>query len=304
MKALFSSLFLVVTFSFVAQDKVVTLYLQKVPNSKTAVDYKETAETAEDKSVRIKKVSNPELLVFCPKKVTPNGVAVLICPGGGYRLLSMTNEGYTVAEKLNEKGITAFVLKYRLPDDEIMIDKKIGPLQDAQQAMKWIRENATKYHLDENKVGIMGFSAGGHLASTVGTHLDQIEIENATKTNLRPDFMVLVYPVISFGKYQHKGSKQNLLGEKPSEAVVAQYSNELQITKETPITFLVHAADDKAVPFQNSVDFYMKLHQEGIRSEMHLYQAGGHGFGLNNKTIKDSWFDSMLHWLETNQLLK
>ncbi|MGA9639247.1 alpha/beta hydrolase [Flavobacterium sp.] len=285
-----------------AQDKVIKLYEGEVPNSKFAADYKEQSDTAKDNNLRISKITDPEILVFYPKKGKSNGVAVLICPGGGYGIVSMTNEGYSVAKKLNEKGITAFVLKYRLPSDEIMVDKTIGPLQDAQQAIKIIRENTAIHDIDPTKLGIMGFSAGGHLASTAGTHFNQVVIENLNKTNLRPDFMVLVYPVISFGEFQHKGTRMHLIGDKPSDAMIQLYSNELQVTKETPMTFLVHAADDKAVPFQNSINFFLKLKEQGIKSEMHIYQEGGHGFGLNNKTTKESWFDAMMNWLTSNKM--
>jgi acetyl esterase/lipase len=286
-----------------AQNKVIKLYPDGIPNSKVAADYKEITEAVPGGGSRIKNVSNPEMLVFYPKKKKSNGAAVIICPGGGYKYLSMTNEGYSIAEKLNKEGITAFILKYRLPDDEIMVDKTIGPLQDAQQAIKLIRENASSHHIDANKVGIMGFSAGGHFASTAGTHFNQVVIENPNNTNLRPDFMVLVYPVISFGEFQNKGTRVNLIGKNPTDELVKSFSNELQITKDTPITFLVHAADDKVVPYQNSMLFYSKLIQEGVKGEMHIYPAGGHGFGLNNKTTKASWFDSMITWLESNKII-
>ncbi|AWG23277.1 alpha/beta hydrolase [Flavobacterium faecale] len=293
---------LLVWCSTMAQDKVVKLYDQ-VPNSKQTSGYVESADTAADGNIRIKNITNPEMLVFYPKKGKSNGTAVVICPGGGYGIVSMTNEGYSIANKLNENGITAFILKYRLPSDEIMVDKTIGPLQDAQQALKLVRENATEYHIDANKVGIMGFSAGGHLASTAGTHFNQVVIDNPKNTNLRPDFMVLVYPVISFGEFQHKGTRVHLIGNNPSEEEIKLYSNELHVTKESPMTFLVHAADDKAVPYQNSMLFYSKLIQEGVKGELHVYQAGGHGFGLNNRTTKASWFDSMLSWLEANKMI-
>ena len=286
-----------------AQDKVVKLYDGEIPNSKQAVDYKEIIDVSKDKSIRIKKIVDPELLVYYPKKSKANGAAVLICPGGGYGLVSMTNEGYEIAQKLIENGITAFILKYRLPSDQIMVDKTIGPLQDAQQAIKLIREGAAIHHIDASKLGIMGFSAGGHLASTTGTHYNQVVIDNPNKTNLRPDFMVLVYPVISFGAFQHKGTRTNLIGENPSEEMTHLYSNEFQVNKETPITFLAHAIDDKAVSFQNSVIFLEELNKNGVKSEMHLYQEGGHGFGLKNKTTKESWFDSMLNWLSSNKLI-
>lgn len=298
----FTSLFLITVLSSSAQDKVIKLYQGTIPNSRVSPNYVEETNTSDDGNIRIKKISSPELLVYYPKKKS-NGIAVLICPGGGYGLVSMKNEGYSIAEELNKKGITAFILKYRLPSDEIMVDKTIGPLQDAQQAIKLIRENATTHHITADRLGIMGFSAGGHLASTVGTHFDKAVIDNPNNTNLRPDFMVLLYPVISFGEFTHKGSKRNLIGENPTEEIVKLYSNELQITSETPITFLVHAADDKAVPYQNSVLLYTKLIAAGVGGEMHIYQGGGHGFGLINKTTKASWFDVMITWLESNKIM-
>ncbi|WP_366184027.1 alpha/beta hydrolase [Flavobacterium ovatum] len=304
MKKTYCTLSLIFSFfCMMGQNKIIKLYKDVVPNSKVATDYKESAETGTDGNIRIKNITDPEMLVFYPKKNKANGTAVLICPGGGYGIVSMTNEGYSIAEKLNENGITAFILKYRLPSDQIMIDKTIGPLQDAQQALKMIRENASEHHVDGTKVGIMGFSAGGHLASTAGTHFNQVVIDNPKNTSLRPDFMVLVYPVISFGEFQHKGTRTHLIGNSPSDDLVKLYSNELQVTNETPITFLAHAADDKAVPYQNSMLFYSKLIQEGVKGELHIYQAGGHGFGLNNKTTKASWFDSMITWLEGNKMI-
>ena len=286
-----------------AQDKVIKLYEGVIPNSKQAVDYNEIIDVSKDKSIRIKKIIDPELLVYYPRKEKANGTAVLICPGGGYGYVSMTNEGYEIAQKLIDNGFTAFILKYRLPSDEIMDDKTIGPLQDTQQAIKIIREEAAVHHIDTSKLGIMGFSAGGHLASTTGTHFNQVVIDNPNKTNLRPDFMVLVYPVISFGKFQHKGTRTHLIGGNPTEEMTRLYSNEFQVNEETPMTFLVHALDDKVVPFQNSVAFLEALNINGVKSEMHLYQEGGHGFGLNIRSTKESWFDSMLNWLSSNKLI-
>lgn len=303
MKKTIYSFLLLTALSINAQDKIIKLYSGAVPNSKTAADYSENSEKAKDGSIRIKKITEPEMLVFYPKKKKDKGIGVVICPGGGYGLVSMTNEGYSVAKKLNEKGITAFILKYRLPSDQIMVDKTIGPLQDAQQAFKIIRENASEHAIDPAKLGIMGFSAGGHLASTAGTHFNQVVIDNPNKTNLRPDFMVLVYPVISFGEFQHKGSRINLIGDKPTPEMITLYSNELQVTPETPITFLAHAADDKAVPFQNSLNFYLSLNKNQVKSELHLYQEGGHGFGLNNKTTQETWFNSLINWFTANKIM-
>ena len=184
-----------------------------------------------------------------------------------------------------------------------MEDKSIGPLQDAQQVVKMLREKAVDFKINPSKIGIMGFSAGGHLASTLGTHFTDSVIENKNNTSLRPDFMVLIYPVISFGEFAHKGSKNNLIGLNPIDEQVKLYSNELHVSAETPPTFLVHANDDKSVPSENSLDFAKKLKQAGVKCELHLYPAGGHGFGLDNKTTKDQWMDRLKNWMEASSLL-
>jgi acetyl esterase/lipase len=184
-----------------------------------------------------------------------------------------------------------------------MSDKTIGPLQDAQQAIKIVRENAEKWHINPNLIGIMGFSAGGHLASTLETHFQKAVIDNPKQTSLRPDFAILGYPVVTMDSLTHKGSKNNLLGVNPSDELVKLYSNELQVTPETPPTFIVHAIDDKTVPVENSINLILALKKAGVKSELHLYQAGGHGFGLNNKTTTDKWFDRMINWLKANQFV-
>ncbi len=295
------SLLLFLFVVMVNAQEVMDLYPSKIPNSKLNNAYIEQSVTGADGMLRISNVSVPQLIAFIPEK--PNGTSVVICPGGGYKILAIKHEGYQIAEEFKKRGITAFILKYRLPSDEIMIDKTIGPLQDAQQAIKLVRENAKKWSLDTTKIGIMGFSAGGHLASTLGTHFSNAVIENKNNTNLRPDFMVLMYPVVSFGEFAHKGSKNNLIGLNPTEEQVKLYSNELQISADTPPTFLVHANDDKTVPSENSIDFARRLKQAGVKSELHLYSAGGHGFGLNNKTTKDQWIERLKNWMEASSLL-
>lgn len=280
-----------------AQNKEVVNIFKEVPNQIKSATYVEelTPQYAS-------KVTLPQLFVFQPAEGKANGTAVIICPGGGYGRLAIYKEGYKVAEKFAALGITAFVLKYRLPSDAIMKDKSIGPLQDAQQAIKWVRENAAKYAVNTNKIGIMGFSAGGHLASTASTHFSRVVIDNKEATSVRPDFSILIYPVITFGEFTHPGSKNNLVGQAASEEQVKLYSNELQVTAETPITFLVHANDDKAVPAENSLDYVKALKKFNIKNELHLYQSGGHGFGLENKTSKDDWFKSLINWMSINQL--
>jgi acetyl esterase/lipase len=246
----------------------------------------------------------PTITPYFPATGTANGTAVVICPGGGYSGLSMENEGSSIAQAFNKIGVTAFVLTYRLPSDDIMVDKTIGPLQDAQRAIQMIRQNAANFNINPNKVGIIGFSAGGHLASTAITHFDKAVIENSANINLRPDFGILLYPVITFGQQAHVGSRENLIGKNPSQELIDLYSNEKQVTANTPPTFLVHAEDDNVVPVQNSLMFYEALLQNKVKAEMHIFQAGGHGFGLNNWTTKDKWFDRLTNWMDENGWLK
>jgi acetyl esterase/lipase len=301
MKTLLAIFIVIFTFSKSEAQQIMNLYPNNVPNSKVNVNYLERSDTSKtDGKIRISKVTKPQLIAFYPEKDKTNGTSVIICPGGGYAILAIEHEGYTIAKEFNKYGVTAFVLKYRLPSDQIMVDKTIGPLQDAQQAIKMVRENASKWNLDTAKIGIMGFSAGGHLASTLGTHFQKSYIDNVNNTSLRPDFMVLGYPVITTGKYASKGSMLNLLGKTPSEEQLNYFSNELQVNKDSPPTFIFQANDDKAVPSENSLDLTKALKQAGVKTELHLYQAGGHGFGLNNSTTKESWFLTMINWMKEN----
>jgi acetyl esterase/lipase len=291
-----STLVIIAVSSLHAQDvSHIALYIV-VPNSKPApVGYTENPE--KDK---VTMVTEPTISPFFPEKGKANGSAVLICPGGAYRFLALEHEGYDIAKKFNEIGITAFVLKYRLPSDKIMVDKSIGPLQDAQRGIQIIRQRAKEWGINPEKVGIAGFSAGGHLASTAGTHYDKQVIANEKAVNLRPDFMILLYPVITFGEKTHLGSRNNLLGKDTTEAMLNLYSNEKQVTANTPPTFIVQTENDKTVPVQNSLLFYEALLKFGVKAEMHLYQAGGHGFGLNNNSTPDYWFDRCKSWLKVN----
>lgn len=278
----------------------IPLYPRGIPNSRTApADYREDTD-----STRAIRVTSPTLTPFFPPKDKANGVAVIICPGGGYGSVVIGREGYRIARRFNEAGITAFVLKYRLPDSRIMPDKSKGPLQDAQRAMQLVREHAAEWGLQPDKTGIIGFSAGGHLASTVGTHFARPVIDNPRHANLRPDFMMLIYPVITFGEYAHAGSRKALVGPDADSALINLYSNEKQVTAATPPTFIVHAEDDKVVPVQNSLLFYNALVNAGVKAEMHVYQNGGHGFDLHNKTTKDDWFGRCLHWMQANGWIK
>ncbi|RYF21135.1 MAG: alpha/beta hydrolase [Flavobacteriales bacterium] len=283
-------------------QQVIPLYSGTVPGSKKApADFKETTITGNDGVTRVSRVFEPTLTVYTPEK--PNGTAVIICPGGGYSILAIKKEGFDVAKKFAEAGVTAFVLKYRLPNDTVMVDKSLAPLQDALQAMYLVRKNASVWGVNINKVGIMGFSAGGHLASTLSVHYNDMKIENRESISLRPDFSVLIYPVISFGTITHAGSVSKLLGNQPTPAQKSYFSNQNYVNAQTPPTFLVHANNDLTVPVRNSLLYNEKLASAQVPAEMHIYQAGGHGFGLNNKTSKEDWFQSLKNWMIQNSWL-
>ncbi|HEY0245970.1 MAG TPA: alpha/beta hydrolase [Mucilaginibacter sp.] len=288
-------------FTFAQNNQPIPLYPDGVPNSKPApAAYAEKPDPARASMLIL--VTNPTITPFFPDKDKANGAAVIICPGGGYRALAITSEGFDVAKEFNKIGVAAFVLKYRLPSDDIMQDKTIGPLQDAQTAIAMVRSHAAEWGINPNKVGIMGFSAGGHLASTAGTHFDKVAIANKG-TSVRPDFMVLMYPVISFGEQAHKGSRDNLIGKTPTAQQVDLYSNEKQVTANTPPTFIVQAEDDTTVPIQNSLLFYDALVKAKVKAELHVFQAGGHGFGLNNPKSPEHWFEWCSNWMTLNGLL-
>lgn len=289
-------------------QREIPLYNSTIPNSRPAPDREKADSSGNVKRpgyYMLSLVSHPTLTLFLPPGDKANGSAIVICPGGGYSHLAMAHEGMEVARRLNEMGIAAFVLKYRLPSDETMIDKEIGPLQDAQRAIQLVRQHAADWGVDPKRVGIMGFSAGGHLASTAGTHFTRSLIENKEGISLRPDWMILGYPVISFSdSIGHRGSRDNLLGKHPAPAKILEYSNELQVTPNTPPTFLVHAGDDKTVPVANSLRFYEALVHSGVPSEMHVYPHGGHGFGLHNPTTRDEWMDRLTNWMDANGWLR
>ncbi|WP_461450886.1 alpha/beta hydrolase [Mucilaginibacter sp.] len=296
MKKLLFALMLFSTPLF-AQQNPIALYPDGVPNSKPApADYVEKWGN----DAFLFNVTKPTIMPYFADKSIANGTAVIICPGGGYAGLSMDNEGSSIAKAFNKIGVTAFVLTYRLPSDSIMIDKTIGPLQDAQRAIQIVRQQANEWGIDPNKVGIIGFSAGGHLASTAITHFDKVVIANKNNTSLRPDFGILIYPVISMGPKTHTGSKENLIGKHAPQELMDLYSNEKQVTANTPPTFLVAAEDDQVVPVENTLMFYHALLDNKVKAEMHVYQAGGHGFGLHNKTTKDLWFDRLTEWMDEN----
>ena len=241
----------------------------------------------------------PQLTVFKPKKNLAKGTAVIVCSGGGYGGRANRVEGIPACTKLMEAGITAFLLDYRIPKAEKMERKEIVPLTDAQRAILYVRENARTYKIDPFRLGIMGFSAGGHLVSTVGTHFTRSELDNPKGISLRPDFMILVYPVISFAdSLTHKGSRMNLIGPDMTDEKIEKYSNERQVSEATPPAYITSGMDDKVVDVKNSLYFAAALRQKGVPAELFLYEKGAHGYGVNNKNAKLQWIDDCIQWIK------
>jgi len=290
---------IIMTFSLKAQNFVLPLWENEIPNAQKTNEEEISVETD---IVRISKVQNPTIEVYLPSKKTATGQAVVICPGGGYAILAYDWEGSDVARWLNSKGIAGIVLKYRLPNSKSNVVSHKSPLMDAQKAMRLVRYNAEKWNINKEEVGVMGFSAGGHLASTLGTHFDEKLNESKDLVNFisaRPDFMVLMYPVITMKEpYVHKGSRNNLLGPEPSNELINHFSNEMQVKQNTPPTFIVHSGDDKGVPIENSLMFYKALREKDIPAEMHFFPSGGHGYSMaqKNESLR-SWPDLLNVWL-------
>lgn len=282
-----------------AQNKIIPLWEHDPPN------YQETGEvTIWDTSdiVRVRLVQKPDIAIFLPSKKNATGEAVVICPGGGYQILAYDWEGSDIARWLNSRGIAAFVLKYRLPGSSSNIVPHKSPLMDAQRAMRIVRTHAAAWNIDPGKIGIMGFSAGGHLASTLSTHFDDgdpASDDPVEKVSCRPDFSVLVYPVISFTEsFTHKGSRTALLGEDPDQELVDYFSNELQVTGHTPPAILIHSDDDQGVPVENSIAYYKALRAHKITSELHVYPYGGHGYSLAiGQGHLSTWPDRVVEWI-------
>lgn len=273
---------------------------KKIPNY---IDAPDEESSAIDGVLRISKVSIPGYAFFSAGN-DDTKPCVIICPGGGYRILASEHEGTDVAKYFNSIGIHALVLKYRIPSDDHQPDKKIAPLQDAQRAVQLVREHAKDWKVDPDKVGIMGFSAGGHLASSLAVHYDDIKIKENNKISVRPDFQILGYPVISFSKFSHVGSRKNLLGKDSTESMMNYFSNEMHVNSNTPIAFLVHAKDDKVVPIENSFIYVDALKSNGVEAELFVYETGGHGFGMINKTSSESWINAMKSWLQKNKIIQ
>jgi acetyl esterase/lipase len=287
-----------------AQNEVIPLWSKTIPGEINSNDYQEKKIYKENKLQSVSMVKTPTLSVYLPHKVDVNGTAVVIFPGGGYSHLAMEKEGEKVANWLNSFGITAFVLKYRLPNDQIMKDKSLGPLQDAQESIRLIRRNLQKWKLDSKKIGLIGFSAGGHLAASLSTHYKEKIYFVSDTISARPDFTLLIYPVISMeNEITHKGSLNNLLGSSPSIALIETFSNELNVNSETPKTFLVHATDDTIVPVENSIKYYLALKKYKVPAELHLYEKGGHGFGLGRNETSLFWTTACQNWMKSNNYI-
>lgn len=284
-----------------SQPAILKLWPDGIPGSIKNDAYSEKETLTNGTPSRYEKVTDPTLTIFLPPAEKATGTAVLICPGGGYGVLAFDHEGYQIARWLNENGIAGIILKYRLPSDLIMKDKRIGPLQDAQEAMRIVRRHASGWKVNPGKVGVIGFSAGGHLASTLSTHYSE-KVYDSDTTSSRPDFSLLIYPVITFdASYTHMGSRNNLIGNNPSADDIKRFSNELQINEKTPPAFLVHSADDRTVPVKNSIEYYNNLVKYSIPSELHIFQKGGHGYGLSvGRGTQAAWPELCINWLRAN----
>lgn len=251
----------------------------------------------------VSKVTEPAYQYFRVKEDNIKRPCVIIYPGGAYFILASGHEGVEVAKFFNSIGVNAMVVKYRIPNDNAQVDKSIAPLQDAQQAMLLARSNAATWGIDANKIGILGFSAGGHLAASLSSHYADVKIDNPLNISLRPNFQILIYPVITMKDFGHTGSKENLIGKNPTDAQVQYYSNELNVNDQTPPAFIVHAKNDDAVPVQNAYEYDKALKANKVASTLFLFEKGGHGFGMKNPTSTIQWTTPLTQWLREIKIL-
>ncbi|MDQ8186552.1 alpha/beta hydrolase [Pelagicoccus sp. SDUM812002] len=287
--------------SYLKNPTIIRLWSDDAPNNKASTK----AEYTEEKNgiTLIRCVQEPTIEVRLPAKRQINTPTVLIFPGGGYECLAYEWEGVEIASLLNAHGIAAVIVKYRLPDPESNIASHIVPLLDAERAIRTVRQNAAVWGIDRERIGVIGFSAGGHLASTLGTQFttgNEKAPDPIDRLSSRPDFMGLVYPATEFSNsVSESASRDNLLGKEPSEPLIERYSNRLHITPETPPTFLLHASDDEVVPVSGTVSFYQALLREGVYAEMHLYPNGGHGFSLaHDRGRLANWGRLFVDWIK------
>ena len=294
---LFLILSLLIVYSF-AQDLTLKVWPNGAPDSNGMTLPEEIFQ-----GKRVRNVSEAEMFVYLPKQGINTGAAIVICPGGGYLFEAMDYEGYDMAEWLAQQGVAGIVLKYRLPYGHDQI-----PLEDVQRALRLVRQKAAEWGINPSKVGVAGSSAGGHLASTAGTKFDTgnpDSVDPIDKMSCRPDFMLLLYPVITFREeFGHIGSRTNLIGAGNKWELVEKYSNELNVTAQTPPTFLVLADDDKVVPPRNSIEFYMALKKFSIPAEMHIFRKGAHGFGMKKKDLPvDQWTNLFVQWMKSQGII-
>lgn len=295
-----SSLILFSTYSLTAQNFTLNIWPGEIPGEKSCNEYNEKSILIANNRIRIYNVKEPQLFAFLPSPEKSTGTAIVILPGGSYKRLAIDHEGVDVAKWLAGEGIAGFVLKYRLPNDSIMEDKSVGPLMDVQESIRIIRRNAKGWSIDPGKIGVMGFSAGGHLAGSASTLFNHTVYPVKDSTSCRPDFSVLIYGALSFiNPYSHPESRQRLIGNDASMDTQKLFSAEMNVNDETPPAFLVHAADDKSVNINNSWLYLRALQEHNIPVELHVYQKGGHGFGMGlNGGTESTWPEALLFWLK------
>lgn len=295
------TLFIAIIASFqmaIAQDSEIVLYNGTPPGNIENSGVTEEYYKGKDQLSRVRGVTEPKLYFYksLKKGIRP---AVVICPGGGYAIVSIEKEGDQIARWYNEQGFHAFVLKYRLPNAKAQEDQSIAPLMDAQAALKYVRSHAAEYDIIANQVGVMGFSAGGHLAASASNLFMEPVLEGVTSDEVRPDFSVLCYPVITFvSPKQHKGSRINLVGKDASEEKMKHFSMEYQVSDQTPPTFIIHAKDDGGVPVDNTNFYYDALVKHSIPSRKVLIEKGGHGFGMDRSSPAYGWQKELKKWLK------
>ena len=261
----------------------------------------ETEQTEITDCIRLSLVQQPDIAVYLPPKRCATGEAFLICPGGSYAVLSYDWEGVQIAKWLNSNGIAGIIVKYRLPNSKSNIVSHLSPLLDAKRAIRTVRFHGEEWNIKKDKVGVIGFSAGGHLAATLATRFDDGDKNSPDpieKISSRPDFAALIYPVITMTlPHVHENSRNNLIGMHASEEIITQYSNELHVSYNTPPTFIIHSADDDIVKVENSVLMYQALKNKNVPVEMHLYPFGGHGFSLAiGKDYLQTWTERFMDW--------
>lgn len=302
MKKAYTLFFSLIMASTSAQTEI-PLYNGKIPKSKDCGTENKTQVNQWGQEVYTK-VNKPTLTIYKATESNTNQTAVLILPGGGYTILAANHEGQDVAKAFNGIGVTAFVLKYRLPNDTCMFNKEWVPFIDAQAAMKWIRDHSSEYGINPDKIGVIGFSAGGHLASTLATQYQLNLNDQGSRTNARPNFAILGYPVISMeDAIGHEGSRIKLIGKDAAVAIRDQFSTQLQVSRFTPPTFLFHAKDDKTVPVANSLQMKAALDAQKVPAQLLLMEKGGHGFGLINKQDPADWFKVLQTWMKSQGFL-